>query len=318
MPDNDQRLKTLVKELLSEFFDAFLPEWGARLDFSHVTWLDKEIFPDPPDGPRRTLDLVAQLKVRQPLDGWPETTALIHIEAEANDPIAVFRRRMFVYATILMREYGLPVLPIALFLNTGLQGIGRDEYRVDFWELPVHRFQYLYIGLPALDAEAQLKTGNPMAVALSPLMNCPKQRRAWLKAEAWKLTRGLPLTDFARMLVTDCVDTYAKLDPAQVAEFNNLVEPEPPEVRPMGVIYETWERGKTEGRVEGRVEVLTDLLEGRFGALAPEVRLRLQQLSVEQLRDLGRRLLKAGSLKELGGFVGRIASEKSLPLGISA
>ena len=67
MTDHDQRFKTLLKELLPEFFALFFEEWAERFDFSSVEWLDKEVLPDPPEGQRRVLDLVAKLRTRKPL-----------------------------------------------------------------------------------------------------------------------------------------------------------------------------------------------------------------------------------------------------------
>ena len=42
MHDHDQRFKTLIRE--------FFGDWAARFDTANVEWLDKEQFPDPPDG----------------------------------------------------------------------------------------------------------------------------------------------------------------------------------------------------------------------------------------------------------------------------
>ena len=60
MEDHDQRMKVLLREFFVEFMRLFFPVWAARLDFSTVSWLDKEIFPDPPRGERRAMDLVAR------------------------------------------------------------------------------------------------------------------------------------------------------------------------------------------------------------------------------------------------------------------
>ena len=62
MSDHDQRFKSLMREFIAEFFQFFYPHWADRFDFSQIEWLDKEIFTDPPDGPRRILDLVAKLQ----------------------------------------------------------------------------------------------------------------------------------------------------------------------------------------------------------------------------------------------------------------
>jgi hypothetical protein len=90
----------------------------------------------------------------------------------------------------LRRDTGLPVLPVALFLRVGLRvgldGVGWDAYEEHFWEHRVVRFEYAYVGLPALDG-AQYATGeNLLGVALSALMRRPDDRRAELYAEGLK------------------------------------------------------------------------------------------------------------------------------------
>jgi hypothetical protein len=55
-----------------------------------------------------------------------------------------------------------------------------------------------------------------------------------------------------------------------------------------------------EGRVEGQRELLAAQLEARFGRLTRQVRKRLQALPAQDLTPLGRALLTAPSLRELG------------------
>ena len=57
----------MIKVFFREFLLLFFKDWEARLDVGAVEWLDKEVFPEPPEGPRRVLDLVrAQLGVPLP------------------------------------------------------------------------------------------------------------------------------------------------------------------------------------------------------------------------------------------------------------
>jgi hypothetical protein len=48
MTDHDQRFKTLLHEFFAEFVDLFFHDWAERFDFTGLTWLDQEVFPDPP------------------------------------------------------------------------------------------------------------------------------------------------------------------------------------------------------------------------------------------------------------------------------
>src|SRR2546429_1534638 len=99
MMDHDQRFKVLIQEFFVEFLLLFFAAWAERFDCSAVEWLDKEVFPDPPEGPRRTLDLVGKLPARQPVrgqrSGEPEQwLALVHIEMESPGRAAPLRGRM--------------------------------------------------------------------------------------------------------------------------------------------------------------------------------------------------------------------------------
>jgi hypothetical protein len=164
MDDHDQRFKVLLHEFFYEFFLLFFPDWAARFDFTRIDWQDKEVFPDPPRGERRAVDLVARLPLRAgvPLPR-PELTAdwlaLVHVEVEHRDSVATLRPRLLAYYHHLGRR-GLPVLPIALYLRVGLDGVGWDVYEERFWEHPLVRFTFPYVGLPALDAEHYVRQDN--------------------------------------------------------------------------------------------------------------------------------------------------------------
>lgn len=80
----------------------FYPEIASRLDFSRVTFLDKETFTDIPEGKQRESDLVVEVYA---LDGQVEII-LVHIEIEfewGSD----FPGRMFDYYTLLRLRYRL-------------------------------------------------------------------------------------------------------------------------------------------------------------------------------------------------------------------
>lgn len=99
MVDHDQRLKVVLKKCFEEFFELFLPHWANRFDFSRVEWLEQEVFPDPPAGRRRVLDLVAKLPVRRGEVDLPEEPdewlSLVHVEIESGDSVTRLRRYMF-------------------------------------------------------------------------------------------------------------------------------------------------------------------------------------------------------------------------------
>ena len=197
MADHDQRFKNLLQEFFAEFVQLFFPDWAGRFDFAGLEWLNAEVFPDPPQGERRYLDLVARLPTRQVVpavrpgeeDAW---IAVLHVEIEWPDAVAPLRPRMFDYYWMLRSRYRLPVLPIGLYLRVGLDGVGWDVFEESFWERRLVHFEYPYVGLPALDAEHYVEGDNWLGVALAALMRIPEERRAWLKAEALRRLVACP------------------------------------------------------------------------------------------------------------------------------
>jgi hypothetical protein len=297
-PDPDQRLKVLLKEFFEQFFLCFFPVWAARFDFGELTWLDKEMFLAPPQGEKRQLDLVARLRIRPeappPQPGLAELLALVHVEVESRESVQPFRPRMFEYYVQLRRDSQLPVLPIGLFLRVGLDGIGWDAYEEHFWENRLLRFEYAYVGLPALEAEPYATGEHLLGVALSALMRVPPERRAELHAEALKRIARSGENDWRRFLPAECLEAYGDLDEAQRQRLETLLVTEQyQEVRPLMVT--TYERGI----IEGQRRMALSQLEAKFGPVPAEVRQQVEALALEQLRQLGLDILKAQSLDEL-------------------
>jgi hypothetical protein len=133
-------------------------------------------------------------------------------------------------------------LPIGLFLRVGLDGVGWDAYEEYFWEHRLLRFEYAYVGLPALDAEQYVSGEHLLGVAISALMRVPPERRAELHAEALKRIARSGENHWRRFLLAECVEAYADLDEAQRLRLQALLTTETyQEVRP--IMITTYERG---------------------------------------------------------------------------
>jgi hypothetical protein len=188
MDDHDQRFKTLLREFLPEFFDGFFPEWAPRFDFTGTEWLEQEGFLDPPGGEKRILDVAAKVPTRVPVPDpagrKPDHSVLvIDVEIESPERSTDIRARMLWYYEFLRRRHSLPVLPVCLFLKVGLDGIGWDCYEERLWDHTLLRFEYPYIGLPALDGLSYFRGENLLGLAFSALMKLPPDDRARIKAE---------------------------------------------------------------------------------------------------------------------------------------
>ena len=233
--------------------------------------------------------------------------ALVHVEIEAADTVAPLRQRMFHYYEPLRRRHGLPVLPIGLYLRVGLKGIGWDVYEEHFWEHPLVRFYYAYVGLPALDAEHYVRQDNWLGVALAALMDVAKERRIELAGEALERIVNSPQNLYQKTLLCECVSAYLPIDEEERQQFEEMLRNHPDSgVRAMElglldhVEHRGEQRGRLEGRLEGQREMLCEVLETRFGPLTPAAAARLQAWSTDRLTEVGRALFSATSLEELG------------------
>jgi Domain of unknown function (DUF4351) len=312
MADHDQRFKNLLQEFFAEFVQLFFPDWADRFDFSKLEWLNAEVFPDPPQGERRYLDLVAKLPTRQVVpgmrpgeeDAW---IAVLHVEVEWPDGVAPARPRIFDYYWMLRARHRCPVLPIGLYLRVGLDGVGWDVFEEFFWERRLVHFEYPYVGLPALDAEHYVNGDNWLGVALAALMRIPPERRAWLKAEALRRLVACPENEMRRFLLCEVVQAYLPLEGPQLEEYNHLlVTKKYAEVRPMAT---TWfeeglkkglEEGQQVGLEKGQRRTLIRQLDKKFGPLTPRLLAQVESFSAERLEELSLALLDARSLDELG------------------
>lgn len=287
----------------------FFEEWAARLDLDNIEWLDKEIYPDPPEGSLHGLDLVARVPVDD--DKQAMTILLVNIEIESPDRRTRLEPRFSYYYHFLRDKYQLPVLPIAIYLKVGLDGIGADYFVENVWDFEVNRFQYLYVGLPGLDALEYVEGENWLGVALAALMRIPAERVVWLGAEALRRLAGAPLSEHERFLLAECVQAYLPLDENQEQELEQLLQMEPyAEVKTMNqTVYEKGlekgleeglEKGLEKGRHQERLDVVLLLLEKRFAKLTQATRRHVEELSMEELWQLTPKISAASSLSELG------------------
>jgi len=134
------------------------------------------------------------------------------------------------------RTYDLPVLPIGLFLYVGFDGIGRDSYRESLWGETFVRFDYIRIGLPALDGLQYQNGPNLLGLALSALMKLPKDDRARILAEGVERIALSGENDKRRYFLAECYENYFPLSTEERGDYQRLMAERRPEGRElMGV-----------------------------------------------------------------------------------
>jgi hypothetical protein len=304
--EHDLRFKTLIREFFADFLRLFFADWAAKFDLERVEWLDKEVQSDPPDDSLHILDLVAKVPARESPAAEP-TLVVVHIEIESADRTTRIEPRLPDYYYRLRSTHQLPILPIVIYLEVGLDGIGIRTVADSVLGFTVATINYLYVGLPALDAVQYLEGENYLGVALTALMKVPKERIRWLGREANRRIRESPLSEKRRLLLLKCLNEYLPWDEETRDDYESLVRDDKSgEVQVVKniIVREAEERGEARGIAKGehlgQVGLLTALLERKFGPLPSAVAMRLENLPPARVREIALTYAGASSLADLG------------------
>jgi hypothetical protein len=302
--DHDQRFEAMIRVFFEDFLRLFFRTWAERFDFSTLEWLDKEVYPNPPEGSRHVLDLVARIRCKQPIEPSPvaaadEMIAAVLVEIESRDSATRLKPRLPEYYLHLRSTYDIPVLPIVLYLKVGLDGIGVDVHEERFGELTPLRFEYLYVGLPALNAIEYLETGSDLAAALTALMKVARDRIAYLAAEAMKRIAGSSSrTDQERFLLAECFQAYApEMDEPTRAEYEKLLQGSDRD-KVIAMNKTSYDEGIEKGR-EALVRLCRQMLSDRFGAVPPSVAQQLEKLPLDHLEKVAGQIYRVESVEAL-------------------
>ncbi len=297
----DQLYKELLQEFFREFLELFYPAVAARLDFDRVTFLDKELFTDLPEGSRREADLVARVHRR---DGGEPEIVLIHVEIQTQRRGA-FAQRMFEYYALFRFRHRLRVYPIVLYLSPGAGGIVDEMYTEELFGDELLRFRYKAVGLPDLQASDYLTQPNPLAPALSSGMRTAQTVRLALRKALILSQRAIiDQNEARRSLLLNIVEQNIVLDAVEEADFQRAIgAPEFEEVRRMITPYEQRgiEIGMQQGMLNGMKYTVLKTMRARFGDLPSTVKARVESINEqEELDRLIDRVLQAESVEALG------------------
>lgn len=288
---HDQLFKETLRAFFREFLELFFPEIAARLDYQNVTFLDKEVFTDLPEGSRREPDLVARVTT---LDGQPELI-LLHIEVQRHRD-RDFPYRMFEYYALLRLRYKIPVFPTVIYLTPGAGGLTQETYTEQLFGSAILTFRYAVVGLPDLSADDYRALENPLGPALSALMKPSRLGRILQKALSLRQALTSPIDEARKSLLVNLIETYLKLNAREEVEYTRILGQEDvQEVGEMLTIYE--ERGI----LRGKRDVLLRLMRLKFGELPEPVIEKVGAIEAEaELDTLSERILTARSLEEMG------------------
>lgn len=186
-------------------------------------------------------------------------------------------------------------------------------------------FRYAALQLNRMSWRHFARQANPVASALMARINIAPRERARVKLQCLRLLATLALDRKKSHLISDFVDSYLQLDPAEVRIFKRSLEKLPQEERrEIMQITNSWKEegrieglaegrskglvegrneglleGRNEGLVEGLVEGLETALELKFGPPARPLLQRMKNYSLDALQELRRKLLDGAQLDEL-------------------
>ncbi len=77
--DHDRWFRELTTTFFEEFILAFFPKVYEHLDFTHVTFLQQEVFTDIIKGNKGTVDLLVETKIK-----GEDALIVVHIESQSS------------------------------------------------------------------------------------------------------------------------------------------------------------------------------------------------------------------------------------------
>ncbi len=321
---HDRGYKLLFSDptLLEELLRGFLPEdWTERLDFTTLERVGNSFVSA--DLRERHSDLIWRLRLRGDGEGWVYLYLLLEFQSTSDRFMAV---RLLTYIGLLLEEIvhkeklkpgdRLPaVLPLVLY---------NGERR---WRAPL-RLESLFVPVPAplrrhlprltyrLLDERRLDLNRPELeenrtaalfrietfrnpadiphltrdlAGLLPREEEPELRR---KINVW--LRALLHRSFPGVTIPETVDLE------EIRMFEERVREWEEKFLSEGR-HQGRQEGRHEGQLQGMQEILLQQMTLRFGRLPAKVRRQIAETSsLQELRRLGRKVLRAKSLQEMG------------------
>ncbi len=235
-----------------------------------------------------------------------ETFFRMHVEAQSTSKTG-FPKRMFTYFSRLHEKYDLPVYPVVLFSSDAPQRPEPNQYQLAFPDRTVLQFEYAVIQLNRLSWRKFVTIQNPVASALMAKMKIAPKDRPKVRLECFRLLATLKLDPARSKLIGGFIETYLQLSAAEMKRYERaFAKLAPAEQERTMELITSWERaGIEKGRQEGKEELVVQQIQRRFGAVASSVLERLNQLSAEQLNELGIALLDFTSSADLEAWLSR-------------
>lgn len=299
----------IVEELLRGFLQG---DWIEKLDFSTLQRVGNSFVSE--DLRERHSDLIWRLRLKGEEDSWVYLYLLLELQSTSDPFMAV---RLLTYVGLLLEESvrkekmkpgdRLPaVLPLVLYNG---KGRWRAPLRLEshFVRVPrelkqyLPRLTYLLLDERRLDLSRPQLQKNPTAALFRIESNESPEALPGLSRQVDDL---LPPEDSALQRTI-----HAWFASVVRRTFPDAIIPEGVNLKEAPMLEETlikWrdqivrEAGQ-EGQARGMQELLLQLMTQRFGRLPAKVQRQVKEISSrKELRRLGRKVLRAKSLEDMG------------------
>lgn len=275
-----------------------------------MTFLDKEVYTDFPVGARRKLDVVAKVWTRE---GTVERVLMNYEFQEEDDlvsatppdpralewlirekrPLPLPLRMMLYTATLQLRHFPTPVLPVCTWFTGGKGGIGSERY--DYALLGAGLGVTFYrVCVPDLCAEEYVEQDNPVAYGLAIRMRRQRMSNVELTLACRRRIVRSDLTPLEKDLLWTFNHTYARLNKDEEAQMQAIVEK--PENRDINESNLTWagkliKEGELKGELKGKLDAIQKLCQVLHIRITPARRQHLNQLDLTGVEALFEHLL---------------------------
>ena len=299
--DHDALFKRLLLTFFVEFVLAFLPDVAAQIDFDTIAFQPQELLADLVDGDKQIVDLLVKVKLR-----GQDAFLLIHVENQSRTE-ADFAFRMFRYAALLHIKYRLPVYSVVIFSHDAPVRPEPNRYVMPVFGKSRLQGEFTVIQLNRLSWRKFIQTPNPAAAALMTKMKIAPKDRLKVTREIVRMIATLKLDPARTHLIANFMDAYLKLNAEELKQYERKYSAETTqeEKTTMELLPHTRYAGRMEGLQAGAETVIKRQLQKRFGEVETRVTKRLDQLSADQLADLGVALLDFTSFADLESWLAR-------------
>ena len=298
--DFDSPWKDILDLLFVEFMDYFFPTAHAGIDWARGhEYLDKELQKITADASmgRRTVDKLVKVYL---LDG-AELWVLVHVEVQMQ-PETEFAERLFVYNYRIRDRFGVRCATFAVLADDDVHW--RPVRYEDKLLGTVLRMEFSTVKLLDLERDWAALEGsvNPFAVVVMAHATVRATRRNPHERLTWKLalTKSLyrhgydrsqvialyRFLDWVMTLPDDLahqyVDEMDAFEEEQRMTYMSFAE----RLAQEKGFHQGIEQGIEQGQIVALCETLERILQRRFGTVPTDVRARLQECSLADLKEL--------------------------------